>query len=43
MTHRHTSRTAHLLALTKKDDEVRPGLPGSVTRKAPGAVVALLG
>jgi hypothetical protein len=38
-----TTDTAHLLALMKKGDDVRPGQPGhcrrSVTRKAPGARV----
>ena len=38
-----TSRTARLLAVMNKGDDVRPGQPGhcrgSVSRKAPGALV----
>ena len=44
MTTGTTSRTAHLLALMNKGDDVRPGQPGhcrgSATCKAPGALVA---
>ena len=40
MTTGTTSRTAHLLALMKTDDDATSGsagaLPGSVTRQAPG-------
>jgi len=44
MTAGTTGRTAHLLALMNKGDDLRPGQPGycrgSVTGKAPGAVAA---
>lgn len=46
MTTDTTSRTAHLLALTKKGEDVGPGqlghCRGSVTRKAPGLLSRLL-